>query len=253
MTIGLDIDGAVATVVLDRPPVNAMDAAWIERMDHVLDELAGRRDIAVVHFRSALKTFSAGADLKAMRELLATAAGRDEMVEMVGRLQRVLSRLEDMGAVSVAEIGGAALGGGLEFCLACDLRVAAATARLGLPEAGLGLLPGAGGTQRLPRICGEAVARRLILGAEIVDGELAAALGLVQWSVSADELAGWTKDLVARLGALPPQALAACKACLAASSNDAVDGYALELTETRRLHDTAETQARVSAFLARRT
>jgi enoyl-CoA hydratase/carnithine racemase len=252
VAIDLAIDGTVANVVFDRPPVNAMDNAWIERMDHILEEVAGRPEVTVLHFQSALKTFSAGADLKAMRELLATAGGRDEMVEMVGRLQRVLSRIESMGTVSVAEIGGAALGGGLELCLACDLRVAAETAKLGLPEVGLGLLPGAGGTQRLPRICGDAVARRLILGAEIVDGAQAAALGLVHWSLPADELAGWTKDLVARLGALPAQALAACKACLDASNNDAVDGYALELSETRRLHDTDETQARVSAFLARR-
>ncbi len=250
----LAIAGPVATVTFDRPPVNAINDPWIARLEEVLDRVEENHAIAVLHFRSACKTFCAGADLKIMGERMADAAGRDAMIATVRRLQQVLARLEAMGTVSIAEIGGAALGGGLEFALACDLRVAAGTAKLGLPEAGLGLLPGAGGTQRLPRICGQAVARRLIFGAEIIDGEEAARLGLVQWAVPAAELAAWTGDLAARLGALPAAALAACKACIGASLAGAVgtgaDGYELELTETRRQLESAETQARLRAFLA---
>ncbi|HSG94398.1 MAG TPA: enoyl-CoA hydratase/isomerase family protein, partial [Afifellaceae bacterium] len=207
--------------------------------------------ISVVHFKSALRTFCAGADLNLMRALLVTPEGRNAMVAVVRRIQDAFSRLEAMPMVSVAEIGGAALGGGLELALACDLRVAGESARLGLPEAGLGLVPGAGGTQRLPRICGEAVARRLILGAEVVDGSEAGRLGLVQWVMPDDQLADWTQSLVARLAALPGPALAACKSCIAATVDGSPEGYDRELQVTRELHGQAETQRRIRAFLER--
>ncbi len=107
---------------------------------------------------------------------LTSEAGRLQMVELAAKMQRVFAQLEAMPMVTVAQIEGAALGGGFELALACDLRVVADTARIGLPEAGLGLLPGAGGTQRLTRLCGDAVARRMILSAEVLDGVQAAKL-----------------------------------------------------------------------------
>jgi len=247
--IRLEIDDPIATAVLDRPPVNAINADWLAALNRVLDQVEGRDGVSVLHLRSACKVFCAGADLALMRECFPTPAGRDAMVAVVRDIQGAFARLEALPLVTVAELAGPALGGGLELALACDLRVAAETAKLGLPEAGLGLLPGAGGTQRLPRVCGEAVARRLILGAEVIDGLEAARLGLVQWAVPAAELAAWTRDLVGRLGALPGTALAGCKRCLGAARDPALDGYAQELAETRRLQDEPATQALVRAFL----
>jgi enoyl-CoA hydratase/carnithine racemase len=247
--ISLRIEDGVASVTLDRPPVNAFNDALIGEFDAVLDRFEQHTDLAVLHIRSELGVFCAGADLQLMRDCLETNKGRDRMIDIVRRLQRVIDRIEALGAVSIAEIGGAALGGGLELALACDLRVASDQANLGLPEASLGLLPGAGGTQRLPRICGEATARRLILGAEVIDGVEAHKLGLVHWVVAADELAAWTSGLASRIGSLPAEALASCKRCIAASSDPAADGFELELTETRRLHDVAETQSRIRSFL----
>ena len=247
--INLQIDKPIATVTLDNPPVNALSDAMTDRFDQVLDEIEAAGDISVLHLRSAQKVFCAGADLAMMRELLTTPEGCDRMIEIVRDIQRVLFRLEDIGVVSVVELSGAALGGGFEIALACDLRVAANEAKLGLPEAGLGLLPAAGGTQRMPRIAGEAVARRLILGAEVINGEEAARLGLVHWSVPRAELQAYTADLVQRLAGLPAAALAANKQCIAAARDDAVNGYELELTETRKLHDDAETKRRIKAFL----
>jgi enoyl-CoA hydratase/carnithine racemase len=249
--MNLSIEPPVATVVFNRPPVNAINDEWLKKFDTILDKVGAGDEISVVHFKSALKTFCAGADLDLMRSLLVTPEGRNAMVAVVRRIQNAFSRLEAMPAVSVAEIGGAALGGGLELALACDLRVAGEHARLGLPEAGLGLVPGAGGTQRLPRIAGEATARRLILGAEIVDGSEAARLGLVQWVVPDDQLADWTQTLVARLGSLPGPALAACKSCIAATIDGSPEGYDRELQVTRELHGQAETQRRIQAFLER--
>ena len=247
--IKLSIDDRIATLILQRPPVNAINDVFIEDLNKSLDQIESQSELSVLHIKSELGVFSAGADLGLMRECLATTEGRDSMLEITRELQRVYLRIENLDIVSVAEIGGAAMGGGLELALACDLRVASEQAKLGLPEASLGLLPAAGGTQRMSKICGEAVARRLILGAEIVDGIEAHRLGLVHWVVASEKLARWSAELVKRIGSIPAEALASCKRCLAAAADDRVDGYELELTETRRLHDAEETQRRVEAFL----
>jgi len=247
--IRLEVAGAVATATLARAPVNAIDDAWIARLKEIV---AGARGARVLLLRSAEKVFSAGADLALMRSRYASAEGRAQMVALARAMQAAYAALEASPLVSIAEIGGPAMGGGLELALACDLRIAADTAKLGLPEAGLGLLPGAGGTQRLTRIAGEATAKRLILGAEAVDGAEAARLGLVQWAVPAGELAARAQRLATDLAALPAEALAACKRCIAAATAGGEDGYAMELAATGALLAGAETQARVRAFLEKR-
>jgi len=250
--IRLTFEAPVATAVLDRPPVNAIDRAFVEDLDRVLAQVESRDDVSVLLVRSACKAFCAGADISLMREMVDTDDGRDAMVGLVRDLQRVLFRLEDCGVVTLAEIGGAALGGGLELALACDLRICGESARLGLPEAALGLLPGAGGTQRLPRVCGDAVARRLILGAEVIDGAEAARLGLVHRAVPDDRLAGEARQLAGAVAAQPAQALAACKRCIGASRDGSPGGFEMELAETRRLYGLAESRERIRAFLERR-
>jgi len=172
---------------------------------------------------------------------------------VVRHMQRLYWRLESAPLVTLAEIGTTALGGGLELALACDLRVAALDARLGLPEARLGLLPGGGGTQRLTRLCGPGLAKRLILGAEVIDGAEAERLGLVQWARPRDQLAAFASEIAARYAAMPKAALAANKRCIAAATDPARDGYADEISETRALYDHAETRRKVSDFLAKRS
>lgn len=249
--ISLSINDGVACLVLARPPVNAFNDALIEELNHTLDRVEQNNELSVLHIKSSLKVFSAGADLGLMQDCLDTPEGRDNMIAVVRELQRAFARIEDLGVVSIAEIGGAAVGGGLEFALSCDLRIASEKARLGLPEASLGLLPAGGGTQRLTRICGAAVARRLILGAELVDGKEAHRIGLVQWAVPHAELADRAEEIAVRVAAIPPTALAACKRCIAAASDQIIDGFELELTETRRLHDGGEPARRIEKFLAK--
>ena len=157
--IALAVDGAVAIATLDRPPVNAIDDAWVARLAAILDQVEADERVRVLWIRSASRAFCAGADLALMRERFASDAGRAQMVDLTRAMQKVFARIERSPKVSVVEIRGAALGGGLELALACDIRIVADTAKLGLPEARLGLLPGAGGTQRLTRLCGDAVAR----------------------------------------------------------------------------------------------
>ena len=246
----LTIAEHVATLTLDRPPVNAISRGWLLRVDGILDELASRTDWKVLHLRSQHNVFCAGADLNEMRERMDVPDGPDRTYAYVGAIQRLYARIETLPQVTLAEIGGAAMGGGLELALACDLRIAASEAKLGLPEVRLGLIPGGGGTQRLTRLCGPAVAARLILGAEVVDGATARELGIVQWAVPRAELAQRALEIARHVAALPAAALAASKACIAAAGEAGRGGYSDELEATRRLLTARETRQRVEAFLA---
>jgi enoyl-CoA hydratase/carnithine racemase len=247
----VEIKDRVLEVTLARAPVNAINRDWIDAFSAILDSLGQQPDIAVVLIRSAERVFSAGADLKLMRECFSTEAGPDAMIETVRRMQRLYDRIEALPQVTVAEIAGAAYGGGFELALACDLRIASETASVGLPEARLGLLPGAGGTQRLSRLAGPGIARRLILTAETLDGRQAQRMGLVQWVAPATELGPLTAEIVGKLAAMSPGALAAIKHCFSAADARLDSGMLIELLETHKLLHTPDTRQRVAAFLDR--
>ena len=241
---------AVTVLTLSQPPVNAINAEWLQAFDAKLDELASGPPCTVLHIRSDQKVFCAGADLREVRAHMEAPDGADRMYAYVAGIQRLYARIEQLPQVVLAEIGGAAMGGGLELALACDLRIAAAEVKLGLPEARLGLLPGGGGTQRLTRLCGAALAARLILGAEILDGMAASTLGVVNWAVPRVDLAQRAAEIVRGIASLPAAALAASKACIAAAGHSDRGGYTDELEFTRLLLNNAETRQRVDAFLA---
>jgi enoyl-CoA hydratase/carnithine racemase len=243
--------GRVAIATVSRPPVNALNDELIERLDAILDQVIDDQEVVVLHIRSDQQAFCAGADLALMQSCFGTLEGPDVMLDLVRRMQRLFARIESAPLLTLAEIGGAALGGGLELALACDVRVAAVEAKLGLPEVGLGLLPGAGGTQRLTRLCGRGIANRLILGGEVIDGTLAERLGVVQWTRPLSQLPEWTRELAARFAQAPRPALAASKRCLAAVGDPHRDGYAEELAATRKLYQHPETRRRVAEFLER--
>jgi enoyl-CoA hydratase len=242
---------SIATLTLSRPPVNAVSDAFIKLFDAKLDEIDARPDCKVVHLRSNQKVFCAGADLAEVRERFDAPDGSARAHDYVSRLQQLYDRLERLRQVTLAEIGGAAMGGGLELALACDLRIFAIGAKVGLPETRLGLIPGGGGTQRLTRLCGRATAARLIFGAEIIDGADAVGLGLGQWAVAGTEIATRASEIVQGIAALPAAALFGSKKCIAAAGEPGDRGYLVEREETRRLSDNPETRQRVAAFFAR--
>jgi len=246
----LELEGAVARLILDRPPVNAVSSEWLAAFHARLDALAARNDWHVLHIRSSQKVFCAGADLAEMRSKIEGPRGPEAMAGVAGEMQKLFARIEALPQVSLAELGGAALGGGFELALACDLRIAAREAKLGLPEARLGLVPGAGGTQRMTRLAGRPAAARMILTAEVADGATAEALGLVQWSVPRAELPERAAKLAADVAALPAAALAACKSCINAALDPARDGFSEELAASRSLYANEETRRRVAQFLA---
>ncbi|MDP2619642.1 MAG: enoyl-CoA hydratase/isomerase family protein [Hyphomicrobiales bacterium] len=247
--ISLETRDGYAVATLSRPPVNAINEEWLDRLSEIVDEVDADAKVHVLVIRSDQASFCGGADLKLMRERFATEEGRADMIAFVRRIQEVYRRLEAMPAVSIAEVCGPALGGGLELALSCDFRIIADEAKVGLPEVRLGLLPGAGGTQRLTRVCGVATAKRLILGGEIVDGKEAERIGLAHWAVPAAEIAAFTDKQARSLAGLSGPALGYCKHCIEAAVHMSPDGFERELTGTNALFADPETQKRVRAFL----
>lgn len=246
----LQVADNVATVTMNRPPVNAMSEGWIAGFHELLDGLEVRHDWNVLHIRSALKIFAAGADLKEMKEKYEAADGLERQVAVIRAYQELFARIESLSRVTLAEISGAALGGGFELTLACDLRIAANEVKVGLPELRLGLLPGAGGTQRMTRIAGRSVSMRLILGVEQITGAEAQRLGLVQWAVPAADLAEQAAAIASRFAAAPVHAQIAAKACIVAADDPDKDGFNEEVEQSRGLLQTAKTRELIGAFLA---
>lgn len=247
--IRLAVANSIATLTLSRPPVNAISDGMIALFDKRLDEVEAQADCNVVHLRSDQKVFCAGADLAEVRQRFDAADGCERVYDYVSRLQRLYDRVERLGQVTLAEIGGAAMGGGLELALACDLRIIASDAKVALPEVRLGLIPAGGGTQRLTRLCGRALAARLIFGAETLTGTEATRLGLAQWEAAPSEIAARAEAIAQRIAALPFAALAGSKACIGFAAESGNRGFAAEREETRRLSADPDTRQRVAAFL----
>nr|WP_087574303.1 MULTISPECIES: enoyl-CoA hydratase/isomerase family protein [unclassified Sphingomonas]AJW29598.1 Enoyl-CoA hydratase [Sphingomonas sp. JE1] len=248
--IDFEVADGCATIQLNRPPVNAINDAWLARFHMILNELEVRDDIRLMHVKSELKSFCAGMDLERIKTLFEMEDGSSAMVGDVSEFQRLFARIEAAPFVSLAEIAGTALGGGLELALSCDLRVASTKAKLGLPETGLGLIPGAGGTQRLTRLCGRGTAGRVILSAEILSGSAAAELGIVQWAIEPGLLEAGVRDIITRITRLAPAAVREAKMLIAAAGDPERDGYFEEREADRRLFAHEDTRGRIGAFLA---
>lgn len=247
----LDIDGTVATLTLCRAPMNAIDDAMLAAIDGACDRIEANPRIAVVRLRSDQRVFCAGADLKLVGARVGSAEGAEAMVATVRRFHQVFDRLAALPAVTLAAIDGHALGGGLELALACDLRIASHHAKLGLPEAKVGLLPGAGGTQRLTRLCGAGIAGRLILTGEQIDGREAERIGLVQWSTHAVDFDEAAAEIVARIAGLSPDALRAAKQCIGLAGPLSAEGVRAEIDGIGLLMRKPGTEKRVAEFLRR--
>ncbi|MFN2594703.1 MAG: enoyl-CoA hydratase/isomerase family protein, partial [Actinomycetota bacterium] len=164
---------AIATIRLDRPKVNALNIEVVEGLDETCVQIEADATIRAVVVYGGDRTFSAGADLNEMAE-----GSPDDVRRRVGALQRACDRIEALSAPTIAAVNGYALGGGCEIAMACDFRFAATRARLGQPEIVVGLIPGAGGTQRLPRLIGPGRAADLVLSGRVVHADEALQLGL---------------------------------------------------------------------------
>jgi len=243
-TVG-DPEG-VARVELCRPDArNALNAQLRTELKQVLDAVE-ESDVRVVVLTGAdeAKAFVAGADVTELRE-------RDGLEQReASKRPRVYERVDDLPVPVIARINGHALGGGCELVQACDVRIAHERAKLGQPEINLGIMPGGGATQRLPRLVGEGQAMRLILSGELVDAEEAADIGLVDEVHGDDTFDGRVEELAAAMAAKSPVALEfAKKAVKAASRMDLEDGIEYEAELFAQLCGTEDKDEGIDAFL----
>ncbi len=181
--VRLEVEGGVGTIRLDRPKMNALNRQIQEEIRAAAAEATSRPDVAAVVVYGGERVFAAGADIKEMQQMSYT-----EMVDVSRPLQSASGAVADIPKPTVAAITGYALGGGCELALACDIRIAADNAQLGQPEILLGIIPGAGGTQRLARLVGPAKAKELIFSGRFIAAAEAREIGLVDRVVPADQV-----------------------------------------------------------------
>jgi enoyl-CoA hydratase/carnithine racemase len=202
--VRLECVGDVAEIVFDAPPVNQLSPPFIDDLEVAIAGADGAR--AVVLVSAVERVFMAGGDIDFMAN-----GPVDEQEAYVRRLQSVFHELERLPAPVVVGIDGAALGGGTEISLACDIRIAAADATMGLPEVTLGIFPGGGGTHRLARSVGHTVAMDLMMSGRRIDGEEAGRIGLVSRVVGSGEATTAARALGAKLAAGATEAIRAIK------------------------------------------
>ena len=242
-------DGPVATLTLQHGSMNAIDDALLDALAGTFAMVETHSEVSVLRIRSERRVFSAGADLHLVAGRLESATGADEMRATVRRFREVYDHLAALPLVTIAEIEGHALGGGLELALACDIRIASYTAKLGLPETKVGLLPGAGGTQRLTRLCGEGIAARIILSGDLVGGREAERIGLVQWAFAAADFSRSAAEIVSRTAKLSAVAQKIAKNCIRLALHEQTRGAQAETEGIWTLMRSAETKERVHGFL----
>ena len=246
--VSLKMRGPVGVVTLDRPPANAIDADVLNALFEIRDRIFADESIRAVVVTGSPRVFCAGVDIGMIRDFLQRSDGQREMLGFVRRIQAFFTAWHSLPVPTITALAGSATGGGLEFALASDLRVASETARFGLTEVKIGLVPGGGGTQRLARVAGIATATRLILTGDLVSGTEAQRLGIVHVAMPADgveELAfDWADGLVTRSAS----ALREIKNCLAMAPSDG--GFAAEVDGSERLLAEPGAIDYVSSFFA---
>lgn len=249
-TLRVERSDGIATLVIDRPEkLNALDRAAIAELQQAVDSIEADDTIrGVIVTGSGDRAFVAGADIREFATLTAASG-----LELSRRGQDLFRRIELSKKVFVAAVNGFALGGGCELALACHLRIASSGAHFGFPEVTLGLIPGYGGTVRLPRLIGRGRALEMVLTGEMVSAEDALAMGLVNRVVPASELLDAARALLGRITRNAPLAVsAALESTISATETTSADAFALEAFLFGRLASTADLQEGVAAFQEKR-
>ena len=248
--VTVDVDGPIGTITVRRPKaLNALNRDVVAGLQAAVARLSADPSVRVILLQGeGERAFVAGADIAEF-----VGASPADALAIAARIRIVTEALVAAPKPVVAVVGGFCLGGGFELALACDIRIASTTARFGLPEIKLGILPGGGGTVRLTKIAGSSVARMLTMTGDPIDAERAYALGLVASVHPPEELAAAAAALAAKLAALPPFALAQLKSSL----NIAVDTASAaacdaEIKAFALCYSTADQTEGAAAFLEKR-
>jgi len=247
-TILLEVAGGIATLTVNRPEVrNALGLETVNEMHAALRELAARNDLRVLILTGAgEKAFVSGADIRELRD-----RGAREGLEGIN--QRLFTEVEEFPWPVIAAVNGYCLGGGCELALACDIRVAGEEAKFGFPETSLGIIPGAGATQRLPRLVGWGKAKELIFTGEIFDAREALRLGLVSQVAPRSELMGAARGLAEKILARGPLATRLAKQALNLSARAGLDaGLEFERVAQSICFESKDKYEAMTAFLEKR-
>ena len=247
--IRIDLAESIATLTIDRPAVrNALNLETVRECHAALAELAATSDVGVLIVTGAGdNAFVSGADINDIR-----ARGLEEGLAAIN--SSLFAAVERFPRPTIAAINGYALGGGCELALACDIRLASEAARFGQPELGLGIIPGAGATQRLPRVVGLGWAKHLILTGEIIDAAKALDIGLVTAIVPSAQLQAYAREVARKILRQGPLAARLAKLALNASARVDLDsGLLIETLAQAICYDSADKLEGTAAFLEKRT
>jgi len=238
----------VMVVTLERPPANALGIPILDGMHAAIDAAEATGDVKVMVVTSALDGFfAAGADIKHMSTIDA-----ESFTAYGDKMRAVNDRLSAAGWISIAAVDGLALGGGLELAMACTLRVSGPRGQFGLPEVKLGLIPGAGGTQRLPRLVGRGRALEIMLTARQVPAAEALEIGLVDRLTDGDVVKAALEFAAQLIGPSLPAQLAIVRTVDAAFDLPLAEGMAFEVAQEQGLFEHGEAAEGISAFIAKR-
>jgi enoyl-CoA hydratase len=246
--IRVDLGESIATLTIDRPAVkNALNLDTVNECQAALEALAAHDEVGVLIVTGAGESsFVSGADINDIR----ARTGGDGLAAINSSL---FARLERFPRPTIAAVNGYALGGGCELALACDIRVASETAKFGQPELGLGIIPGAGATQRLPRIVGMGWAKHLVLTGDIIDAKQALEIGLVSAIMPAGQLQVRARELAKKILRQGPLAARLAKLALNASARVDLDsGLLIETLAQAICYDSEDKQEGTAAFLEKR-
>jgi enoyl-CoA hydratase/carnithine racemase len=243
--VRLEIEDGIGTIRLDRPPVNALNDQVRDELAEVARQAGTSDEVRAVIIYGGEKVFAAGADIKEMAE-----ANYAAMALRSGELQAALALVAGLPKPVVAAITGYALGGGLELALCADFRIAGSGARLGQPEILLGVIPGAGGTQRLPRLVGPAKAKDIVFTGRMVPADEALSIGLVDQVVPDESVYQAAREAVQRYAAGPALALRAAKQAIDHGLEaDLATGLEIERVQFAALFGTEDQKAGMRSFI----
>jgi enoyl-CoA hydratase len=246
----LEMEAPLAIVTIDNPPVNPLNKDVMDQLRDTFTLLSDHSEIrAVILTGGGEKAFVAGADITEFPSWTPDIA--EDYTE---RGQRIFSKIENFPCPVIAAINGYALGGGLELALACDIRIASENARLGLPEVGLGIIPGYGGTQRLCETISMGEAKKMIFTGQPIDAQRAFAIGLVQQVTALSDLVPEARKIARAIANNGPVAIREAKASMNFQRNTWIaSGLARELQGARTVFGSKDKAEGVAAFLEKRT
>ena len=244
----LETEGKTAIITVNRPEsLNALNYKTIQELSDAFENLAADQAIRVIILTgNGEKSFVAGADIKEFSDF-----GTQEAEDLSRNGQSILfNKIENLSKPVIAAVNGFALGGGLELAMACHIRYASENAKLGLPEVTLGLIPGYGGTQRLPQLVGKGLANELIFSAKMINAHRAKEIGLVNDVFSSEELLHKAKELATLISKNSPMGIS--KAIAAVNQSGTEDGFETEIKSFGELFEMDDKKEGVAAFLEKR-